>query len=176
MSDHPSARLATFAAQLRFEDIPEPVVRRAEDLMVDWFGSAVAGQGARAVESACKRAHEAGRYVEEERLARWARNTHHVTDREYAQAEREAAFRVGERRVIARLITEMPVHILATGGGAFMDERTRALTRQRGISVWLRAELEQLLARTARRANRPLLKQGNPREILERLIEMRYPN
>jgi 2-methylcitrate dehydratase PrpD len=51
MSDHPSARLATFAAQLRFEDIPEPVMRRAEDLLVDWFGSAVAGRGARAVES-----------------------------------------------------------------------------------------------------------------------------
>ena len=51
MSDHPSAQLATFAAQLRFEDIPEPVVRRAEDLLVDWFGSAVAGHGARAVES-----------------------------------------------------------------------------------------------------------------------------
>ena len=60
MSDHPSARLATFAAQLRFEDIPEPVVRRAEDLMVDWFGSAVAGHGARAVESMARFALQMG--------------------------------------------------------------------------------------------------------------------
>ncbi len=60
MSDHPSAQLATFAAQLRFEDIPEPVVRRAEDLLVDWFGSAVAGRGARAVESVARFAAHMG--------------------------------------------------------------------------------------------------------------------
>ncbi len=51
---HPNAELARFAAELKFEDIPEPVVRRAEDLLVDWFGSAVAGHGARAVESMAK--------------------------------------------------------------------------------------------------------------------------
>jgi len=60
MSDHPSAKLATFAAQLRFEDIPEPVVRRAEDLLVDWFGSAVAGHGARAVETMAQFALQMG--------------------------------------------------------------------------------------------------------------------
>nr|WP_156927037.1 shikimate kinase [Azospirillum halopraeferens] len=87
----------------------------------------------------------------------------------------EAAFRAGERKVIARLLTETPVHVLATGGGAFMDPGTRALVRERGVSVWLRAELEVLLARTGRRGNRPLLKQGNPREILERLMTLRYP-
>ena len=87
----------------------------------------------------------------------------------------EAAFRAGERKIIARLLTERPVHILATGGGAFMDPQTRALIRERGLSVWLRAELDILLARTARRSHRPLLKKGDPREILSRLMEQRYP-
>jgi shikimate kinase len=86
----------------------------------------------------------------------------------------EAAFREGERRVIARLL-EGPVQVLATGGGAYMDAQTRGLIRERGISVWLRAELEVLLQRVARRSNRPLLKQGDPREVLSQLIERRYP-
>lgn len=89
--------------------------------------------------------------------------------------EGEAAFRAGERKVIARLLTETPVHVLATGGGAFMDPQTRALVHERAVSVWLNATLDVLLARTARRSNRPLLKQGNPREVLERLIAARYP-
>lgn len=86
----------------------------------------------------------------------------------------EAVFRDGERKVIARLLGN-PVHVLATGGGAFMDAETRALIRDRGISVWLRADLELLFQRVSRRNNRPLLKQGNPRETLARLIEQRYP-
>ena len=86
----------------------------------------------------------------------------------------EAAFRDGERRVIARLLDE-PVHILATGGGAFMDPETRAKTREKAISVWLRADLEILLERTGRRDNRPLLKSGNPRDILKSLMEKRHP-
>ncbi|MBY0395896.1 MAG: shikimate kinase [Thermoleophilia bacterium] len=87
----------------------------------------------------------------------------------------EAAFRAGERKIIARLLTERPAHIMATGGGAFMDPQTRAVIRERGTSVWLRAELEVLLDRTARRTHRPLLKNGDPREILGRLMEVRYP-
>ncbi len=86
----------------------------------------------------------------------------------------EAAFREGERRVIARLL-EGPVQVLATGGGAYMDAQTRALISERSISVWLRAELEVLVQRVARRSNRPLLKQGDPREVLSQLIERRYP-
>ncbi|MBI1779333.1 MAG: shikimate kinase [Proteobacteria bacterium] len=86
----------------------------------------------------------------------------------------EAAFRDCERRVIRRLL-ERPVQILATGGGAFIDPETRALVRDRAISLWLRAELELLLDRVARRTNRPLLKRGEPREILVRLIAERYP-
>jgi shikimate kinase len=86
----------------------------------------------------------------------------------------ERAFRDGERRVIARLLAQ-PAHVLATGGGAFMDLATRALIARRGVSLWLRADLCVLVERVARRSNRPLLKQGDPRAILAGLIERRYP-
>jgi len=86
----------------------------------------------------------------------------------------ERAFRDGERRVIARLLAQ-PVHVLATGGGAFMDPTTQALIARRGVSLWLRADLDVLVARVSRRNNRPLLKQGDPRAILAGLIERRYP-
>lgn len=86
----------------------------------------------------------------------------------------EAAFREGERRVIGRLL-DGPVHVLATGGGAFMDAQTRALIRERALSIWLRADLDVLLQRTLRRGNRPLLKQGDPREVLSELMARRYP-
>jgi shikimate kinase len=86
----------------------------------------------------------------------------------------EAVFRDGERRVIARLLAQ-PVHVLATGGGAFMDPATRALIVRRGVSVWLRADLDVLLARVARRNNRPLLQQQDPRTVLAALIEARHP-
>jgi shikimate kinase len=86
----------------------------------------------------------------------------------------EPAFRDGERRVIRRLLNE-EVKVLATGGGAFLDAGTRRQIKRRGISVWLRADLDLLVSRTSRRDNRPLLKRGNPREILEKLISERYP-
>ncbi len=86
----------------------------------------------------------------------------------------ERAFRDCERRVIGRLLDE-PVQIIATGGGAFMDAETRATVKARGLSVWLRADLDLLLHRVARRANRPLLKRGDPREILAGLMAQRYP-
>ena len=86
----------------------------------------------------------------------------------------EAVFRDGERRVIARLL-EQPPHILATGGGAFMDPATRARIARRGVSVWLRADLDVLLARVSRRNNRPLLKERDPRAVLGELIERRHP-
>ena len=87
----------------------------------------------------------------------------------------EPVFRSVERRIISRLVKDEPVHILATGGGAFMDPETRAVIREHGVSVWLRAELDVLVARTARRTHRPILNQGDPRAILGRLIEQRYP-
>jgi shikimate kinase len=86
----------------------------------------------------------------------------------------EAMFRDGERRVIARLLAG-PVHVLATGGGAFMDPATRRVIAARGVSVWLRAELDVLFARVSRRTNRPLLKTPDPRAVLAELIERRYP-
>ena len=86
----------------------------------------------------------------------------------------EAAFRDVERRVVARLLGEDP-HVISTGGGAFMDLDTRQIIAERGISLWLRADLDLLVARTGRRNNRPLLKQGNRREILARLMKERYP-
>lgn len=86
----------------------------------------------------------------------------------------EAAFREGERKVIERLLTESP-KILATGGGAFMNDDTRGEIKRRAISVWLRAEMNVLLERVSRRDDRPLLNQGDPEEILTRLIAERYP-
>jgi shikimate kinase len=86
----------------------------------------------------------------------------------------EQMFRDGERRVIARLLAQ-PVHVLATGGGAFMDEATRRVIGGRGVSLWLRADLDVLVSRVSRRDNRPLLKSGDARAILGELIENRYP-
>lgn len=87
----------------------------------------------------------------------------------------EPAFRDGERRVIARLLESETPLVIATGGGAYMDPRTRAAIREAGVAVWLRAELELLLRRTARRDNRPLLQRDDPRRVLTRLIEERHP-
>lgn len=86
----------------------------------------------------------------------------------------EQAFRDGERRVIARLL-DGPAQVLATGGGAYMDPDTRALIAQRAVSVWLRADIDLLLSRTARRGDRPLLAKGDRRATLERLMAERYP-
>ncbi|NBC33073.1 MAG: shikimate kinase [Alphaproteobacteria bacterium] len=86
----------------------------------------------------------------------------------------EPAFRDVERRVIERLLQE-PVHVMSAGGGAFIEPETRALIRAQALSLWLRAPVELLLARTARRSNRPLLKRGDPREILTRLKAERDP-
>ena len=86
----------------------------------------------------------------------------------------EPSFRDGERRVIARLIKE-PKIVLATGGGAYMDEETRNTLRHAAITIWLKAEFDVLMARVARKSTRPLLKKPNPERILRDLIEARYP-
>ena len=86
----------------------------------------------------------------------------------------EAFFRKGERRVIARLLSGPP-HVLATGGGAFLDPETRALIQTEGVSVWLKVPLDILDARVSRRTNRPLLKNGNPHDILAKLMTERHP-
>ncbi|HVC59285.1 MAG TPA: 3-dehydroquinate synthase [Acetobacteraceae bacterium] len=86
----------------------------------------------------------------------------------------ERAFRDGERRVIRRLLAGDPL-VLAFGGGAFMDPETRAAARADAVSVWLRCPLSTLVRRVSGRDHRPLLADGDPSEILQRLIEQRYP-
>ena len=86
----------------------------------------------------------------------------------------EDEFRSLERRVIARLLEEGP-HVLATGGGAFMNGDTREQILSTARTVWLRAELGVLVERTGRRNHRPLLRQGDPKTILARLIDERHP-
>jgi shikimate kinase len=86
----------------------------------------------------------------------------------------EAAFRVKERQIIVRLL-DGERQVLALGGGAFIDPQTRALVRTRAISAWLRADLDVLVRRTARRDDRPLLAGGDPRARLTALLEQRNP-
>lgn len=86
----------------------------------------------------------------------------------------EPYFRSGEAKVIARLLRGGP-EVLATGGGAYMDARTRANIKAQGISVWLKAELPVLLHRVRRRDNRPLLAAGAPDAVMRELMKKRYP-
>jgi shikimate kinase len=86
----------------------------------------------------------------------------------------EDAFREGERRVIARLLDQEP-HVLATGGGAFMNPRTRDLIKSKAISVWLKADLEVLARRVSRKDTRPLLAGKDPLEVLQAQAALRYP-
>ena len=86
----------------------------------------------------------------------------------------EPAFREGERRVIGRLLDEGP-HVLATGGGAFMDPKTRALIKQKAISIWLKTDLEVLARRVGRKDNRPLLAGKDAMEVLRGQADARYP-
>lgn len=84
----------------------------------------------------------------------------------------EDYFRQGERRVIARVMSECG-GVIATGGGAFVDPQTRKLIQEKAISVWLDSDIETLVERTARRDSRPLLKKGDPAQILLELKEKR---
>ncbi len=86
----------------------------------------------------------------------------------------EAYFRDGERRVIARLMEEHS-GVIATGGGAFVDDDTRALILDKAIAVWIDCDIDTLVARTSRRNTRPLLRTGDPKEILTRLYNEREP-
>lgn len=86
----------------------------------------------------------------------------------------EDAFRVGEQKVIERLLGQ-PTHILATGGGSFANEPTRKVILDKSISIWLKADLDTLTARVSRRTDRPMLGGPNQREVLEQLIAERYP-
>jgi shikimate kinase len=97
-----------------------------------------------------------------------------ATIEEIFEQHGEDYFRSGERRVIQRLIGNGPA-VVATGGGAFIDPDTRKAICDAGIAVWLKADLDVLLARVKRRSNRPLLKGPDPEGTMQRLVEERYP-
>lgn len=86
----------------------------------------------------------------------------------------EAEFRALEQRVIVRLIEHGP-QVLSTGGGAFMNAQTRDAIAERGITVWLKADVDTLFERVSKKQNRPLLRNANPRAVLEKLMDERYP-
>ena len=86
----------------------------------------------------------------------------------------EKAFRDGERKVIKRLMGESQT-ILATGGGAFMNEEIRADIEEGGVSVWLNADIDILMKRVQRRSGRPLLKNDDPEAVMRALLEERNP-
>lgn len=86
----------------------------------------------------------------------------------------EPEFRDLERRVIQRLLEAGPM-VLATGGGAYINAETRESIAEAGISLWLNADLDVLMDRVSRRQNRPLLQNGDPRGVMRRLMDERYP-
>jgi shikimate kinase len=86
----------------------------------------------------------------------------------------EPEFRALEERVISRLVKDGP-QVLSTGGGAFMNANTRAAVLNDGVSVWLKADLDTLMARVARKPNRPLLQNADPRGVMRKLMDDRYP-
>jgi shikimate kinase len=97
-----------------------------------------------------------------------------MTIAEIFERHGEPYFRAGEARVIARLLEHGP-QVLATGGGAFMNQDTRAATHLKGVSIWLKAELDVLMKRIKRRGDRPLLKTDDPAATLTALLAERYP-
>jgi shikimate kinase len=86
----------------------------------------------------------------------------------------EPEFRALEQRVIARVLEGGP-QILSTGGGAYMNDHTREAIASNAVSVWLKADIDLLMERVSKKQNRPLLKNDNPRAVLERLMNERYP-
>jgi shikimate kinase len=86
----------------------------------------------------------------------------------------EAEFRALEQRVIARILEHGP-QVLSTGGGAFMNEQTRAAIAGHGVSVWLKADINVLMERVSKKQNRPLLRNADPRAVMEQLMAERHP-
>ena len=97
-----------------------------------------------------------------------------LTIAEIFSAYGEDHFREGERKVISRLLADGP-KVIATGGGAFMNEETRAEIGRSAISVWLKATLPLLMERVQRKVNRPLLSQADPKTVIKRLLAVRNP-
>lgn len=97
-----------------------------------------------------------------------------LTISEIFERHGEPFFRDREEKVMARLLSGPP-RVIAAGGGAFMSAATRAAIKASAISVWLKAEIDLLVKRTAKRNSRPLLAGDNPRAVLERLASIREP-
>jgi shikimate kinase len=101
-------------------------------------------------------------------------NVSRMTVPELFERYGEIEFRALEQRVILRVLEHGP-QVLSTGGGAFMNVQTREAIASHGVSVWLQAELDLLMDRVSKKQNRPLLKNPDPRAVLERLMAERYP-
>lgn len=97
-----------------------------------------------------------------------------MTIAEMFAAHGEPYFRDGERRVIARILQDGPM-VLATGGGAYMNDETRARIAQCAVSVWLKADLDVLMRRVRKRATRPLLQAPDPEAVMRGLMDTRHP-
>ena len=97
-----------------------------------------------------------------------------MTISQFFETRGEAEFRIGERRVIARILDGAPC-ILFTGGGAFMDAETRALIRDKALSVWIKADIETLVKRASRKDDRPLLQGGDLRTKIQNILTVREP-
>ena len=93
---------------------------------------------------------------------------------ELFQQHGEESFRRGEAQIIKRLL-DGPPHVLATGGGALIMEETRELISAKAVSVWLKADIDTIVRRATRRNTRPLLKQGDPHETIQKLLAEREP-
>lgn len=87
----------------------------------------------------------------------------------------EPIFRDLEMRVMTRLLTEEPPSVIATGGGAFLNDAIRDLVKEKAVSIWLKADIDVLFERVSRKRTRPLLETGDKREILEKLMAERDP-
>ena len=93
----------------------------------------------------------------------------------YFRDHGQDAFRAGERRVIERLLRDNAPMILSTGGGAFIPEDTRAVLLERATVVWLKGDLDTIMARVSKRDTRPLLQVADPRAKMTELMAERYP-
>ncbi|EAU43257.1 shikimate kinase [Fulvimarina pelagi HTCC2506] len=93
---------------------------------------------------------------------------------ELFEAYGEPEFRALEARVVSRLVQEGP-RVLGTGGGAYLNPETRSHLKDHAVTLWLKADLDTLMARVMKRNNRPLLKTGDPRKIMSKLMGERYP-
>jgi shikimate kinase len=87
----------------------------------------------------------------------------------------EKAFRDGERRVIKRLLGQDGVRVISTGGGSMLNKETAKEIYDRTVSIWVKADVDVIVERTARNDRRPLLQTGNPEEIITKLLDERSP-